>query len=97
MGLIAHLERRFFEVGVVAAFGILCPQAATLPEDTAHTKLRILVEKFCSCVDFVTALEEEQVGSGPLKVTYKCDIFTWHYRTLHCVTDIIFNLALSLK
>ncbi|KAK9976453.1 hypothetical protein ABG768_021658 [Culter alburnus] len=80
-GLIAHLERRFCEVGVVAAFGILGPQAATLPDDPAHTKLRILVEKFCSCVDFGTVLEEwasfkEQVVSGPLKVTYKCDIFT---------------------
>lgn len=80
-GLIAHLERCFCEVGVVAAFGILGPQAATLPDDPAHTKLRILVEKFCSCVDFGTVLEEwasfkEQVVSGPLKVTYKCDIFT---------------------
>ena len=69
-GLIAHLERRFCEVGVVAAFGILGPQAATLPDDTAHTKLRILVDKFCSRVDLEEwASFKEEVDSGPLKVT----------------------------
>lgn len=80
-GLIAHLDRCFCEVGVVAAFRILSPQVATLTDDTAHTKLRIQVDKFCFCVDFGTVLEEwasfkEQVVSGPLKVTYKCEIFT---------------------
>ena len=73
-GLIAHLERRLCEVGVVAAFGILGPQAATLHDVTAHTELRILADKFCSHVDFGTVLEEwvsfkEQVVAGPLKVT----------------------------
>lgn len=74
--LIAHLERRFSEVEVVAAFGILGPQAASLPEETAHRKLRILVEKFSSHVDYCTVFEEwasfkEQVVSGPFKVTDK--------------------------
>ncbi|KAL0169776.1 hypothetical protein M9458_034372, partial [Cirrhinus mrigala] len=59
-------------VGVVSAFGILGPQAATLPDDTARTKLKILAEKFCSRVNFATVLEEwvsfkQQVVSGPLK------------------------------
>lgn len=72
-GLTAHLKRCFCEVEVMTAFGILGPQAATLPDDTAQTKLRILEEKFCSRVDFVTALEErasfkKQMVSGPLKV-----------------------------
>jgi len=72
-GLIAHLERRFCEAGVI----ILGPRAATLPDDTAHTKLRILVEKFCSCVDSGTVFEEwasfkeQVVSAGPFKVTYK--------------------------
>lgn len=41
-------------------------QAATLPDDTAHTKLRILVEKFCSPVDFGAVLEEGLFGASGL-------------------------------
>ncbi|KAL3063836.1 hypothetical protein OYC64_000205 [Pagothenia borchgrevinki] len=80
-GLIAHLERRFSEVGVLAAFGILGPQSARIPNDIIHTHLRTLVGKFCSHVDFDTVLEEwasfkEQVVSGPLKNKTQLDILS---------------------
>lgn len=78
-GLIAHLERCFCEVGVVAPFGILAPQAAALPDNTAHTKLRIVVDVDVDVVEMFLCRFwhiKEQVVSGPLKVTLKCDIFT---------------------
>ncbi|KAF3859022.1 hypothetical protein F7725_021421 [Dissostichus mawsoni] len=74
-------HRRFSEVGVLAAFGILGPQSTTLPNDITHTHLRTLVGKFCSDVDFDTVLEEwasfkEQVVSGPLKNKTQLDILS---------------------
>ena len=57
-GLIVHFERNSCEVGVMAILGILHPQASILRNNTVHTKLKILEEKFCFLVDFGTDLEE---------------------------------------
>nr|XP_020448943.1 uncharacterized protein LOC109956295 [Monopterus albus] len=106
-GLIACLKGCFCEVGVMAAFGILSPQAATITDDTAHDKLNTLVKKFCSHVDHDTVHNEwasfkKQVVSGPFKDKTQLAILSElsskyeEYGNLYPTLSLLASIALTV-
>lgn len=73
-GLKSHLEGRFHDLDVLAAFSVLGPQAARSPNNEAALHLKTLAEKFPS-VDGSTVVEEwtsfkQHVVTGTLQVRH---------------------------